>query len=233
MRKRLGIIGGLGPMATAYLMELIIKMTDAKTDQEHLEMVIYNIPSVPDRTNFILGKSPKNPCPSLISIGKKLAEEVDYIALPCITAHFFYSDLEKEISVPIIHMVKETVVCLKEKRIKKVGIMATNGTIKSALFQKELGDESISYCFPDKKNQEYVMDLIYRDIKAGQPIEKRKIQSITDNLNGQGAEIILLGCTELSLIKKEELIGNEFLDMLKVLAKKSILLCQAPLKEGN
>lgn len=227
MAKRLGIIGGLGPMATAYFMELIIKMTDAKTDQQHLEMIIYNIPSIPDRTNFILGKSEENPCPSLIAIGKKLErEQTDYIAIPCITAHFFYSDLEKNISVPIIHIIRETIAEIKEKKIKKVGIMATNGTIEAALFQQELGDNQIEYCFPDKKNQEYVMDLIYQNIKAGQPIEYNKFESVTENLKAQGAEIILLGCTELSLIKKEKNIGKEFLDMLEVLAKRVVLLCQ-------
>ena len=71
-----------------------------------------------------------------------------------------------------------------------------------------------------------MMDLIYRNIKAGQPIEYNKFESVTENLKAQGAEIILLGCTELSFIKKEKKIGKEFLDMLEVLAKKVVLLCQ-------
>ncbi len=94
---RLGIIGGLGPMATAYFMELLINMTDAKCDQDHLEMIIYNCPSIPDRTAYILGKSNANPVVPIIKIGKKLKEQnVDCISIPCITAHYFHDEIEEK-----------------------------------------------------------------------------------------------------------------------------------------
>ena len=93
----LGIIGGLGPMATAYFMELLINMTDAKCDQDHLEMIIYNCPSIPDRTAYILGKSNANPVVPIIKIGKKLKEQnVDCISIPCITAHYFHDEIEEK-----------------------------------------------------------------------------------------------------------------------------------------
>lgn len=112
---RLGIIGGLGPMATAYFMELLINMTDAKCDQDHLEMIIYNCPSIPDRTAYILGKSNANPVVPIIKIGKKLKEQnVDCISIPCITAHYFHDEIEEKTGCKVIHAIRDTSYMLKE-----------------------------------------------------------------------------------------------------------------------
>ena len=228
---RLGVIGGLGPIATAYFLELVIKMTDAHCDQEHLEMVIYNCPSIPDRTSYILGKSKDNPVIPMVHIGKQLVKQgADYIAIPCITAHCFHETLTKAIKVPIIHIVKETVLHLKENGVKKVGITATDGTINSRLFQKELIALGVDFVLPSKKAQQDIMDLIYKNIKAGLPAELDKFLKISQELRGNGAEVIILGCTELSLIKRDYSIGAGYIDAMEVLAKASILSCQGLLK---
>ena len=136
---RLGIIGGLGPMATAYFMELLINMTDAKCDQDHLEMIIYNCPSIPDRTAYILGKSNANPVVPIIKIGKKLKEQnVDCISIPCITAHYFHDEIEEKTGCKVIHAIRDTSYMLKEAGLTKIGIMATDGTIQSRIFQNEI-----------------------------------------------------------------------------------------------
>jgi aspartate racemase len=228
---RLGVIGGLGPIATAYFMELVIMMTDAHCDQEHLEMVIYNCPSIPDRTRYILGECNDNPVVPMINIGKQLVEQrVNYIAIPCITAHYFYDLLEEEIKVPVIHIVKETVLHLKENGVKTVGIAATDGTITSNLFQRELASEGINFILPSDKAQQDIMRLIYGNIKAGQPADMDKFFSVSDELRRNGAEVIILGCTELSLIKRDYSIGAGYLDAMEVLARKSVLSCQGFLK---
>lgn len=88
---KLGVIGGLGPLATACFLEMVTKMTDASCDQEHLEMIIYSAPGIPDRTAYILGRSPDSPVKPMIEIGRKLArEQVSCIAVPCMTAHYLY-----------------------------------------------------------------------------------------------------------------------------------------------
>jgi aspartate racemase len=105
----LGVIGGLGPIATAYFYELVIQMTSAKVDQEHIEMLIFSKPSIPDRTEYILGKSKENPVHPMIDIGKLLVGMgADHIAIPCITAHYFHDILSEGIGAPIIHIIKET-----------------------------------------------------------------------------------------------------------------------------
>ena len=92
--KTLGVLGGLGPMATAYFLELMVTMTDAATDQDHPKMIIMNVPTVPDRTAYILGRSTESPLEPMAALGQQLkALGADIIATPCITAHYFHSDL--------------------------------------------------------------------------------------------------------------------------------------------
>ncbi|MBO5279367.1 MAG: aspartate/glutamate racemase family protein [Lachnospiraceae bacterium] len=230
-KKRLGVIGGLGPLATAYFFELVIQMTDAETDQEHVEMMIYNRPSVSDRTRFILGKSGENPLPDMIEMGQWLTEQgADIIAIPCITAHYFHKELTEAIAAPIIHVVKETAEHLAAYGIKKAGIMATDGTVCSGLFQQELEKKQIECVLPDEKHQAFVMSLIYEDVKAGRPIEPDKFEAVSDYLRRQGAEVMILGCTELSMIKRDYDIGAGYLDAMEILARKAVLLSGAALK---
>jgi aspartate racemase len=231
--KRLGVIGGLGPIATAYFYELVIKMTDAGTDQEHLEMLIISKPSTPDRTDFILGKSRDNPITSMVDSGKLLAGMgADYISIPCITAHYFHDELIKGIPIPIIHIVKETVRYLKEQDVHAAGVMATEGTIYSRLFQAELERNGIQSYVPSREGQNDVTSLIYQEVKAGLPPQMDKFKRVSEELRTKGAEVIILGCTELSLIKRDYPIGPGYLDAMEVLAMRSILLCEAKLKEN-
>lgn len=229
--RRLGVIGGLGPIATAYFYELIIRMTKAGKDQEHIEMMIYSKPSIPDRTDFILKKSKDSPVPHMIEIGKALAGMgADYIAIPCITAHYFHEELSKGINVPIIHIVKETVEHLKMKGVSCAGIMATEGTIHSRLLQQELEQYGIKALIPSAKRQKDVTSLIYENVKANLPVDMNKFRKISEELRSEGAQVIILGCTELSLIKRDYNIGPGYIDAMEVLAMRSIQLCEADLK---
>lgn len=229
---KLGVIGGLGPMATAYFMELIVNMTDVQNDQEHLEMIIFNCPSIPDRTKYILGKSNENPVEAMALIGKQLAElGADYISIPCITAHYFYNDLARLIDVPVVDAVTETANHLKELGVKKVGILSTDGTLAGGLFQGRLSTVGIDYIIPSNCAQRGVMKIIYDDIKAGRPVDIALFNQISKGLRDSGAEIIILGCTELSLIKRDFSIGAGYIDVMEVLAKASILYCHRPLKK--
>lgn len=207
-------------------------MTDAKLDQEHIEMIIFSKPSIPDRTEYILGRSKENPVIPIIGIGKSLVNlGADYIAIPCITAHYFHDSLTEGIGAPIIHIIKETAEYLKSHGIKCAGIMATEGTIYSGLFQKELERLEIKPIIPSKQKQDFVTNLIYQNIKANLPAETDKFAEVSEELKEKGAEVIILGCTELSLIKRDYKIGPDYIDAMEVLAMRSILLCEAKLKE--
>lgn len=224
--KRLGIIGGLGPMATAYFFQLIIEMTNAGRDQEHIEIFIHNRPQIPDRTQYILGNGGENPLPELVEAGKGLVRQgAEVIAMPCVTAHFFQQVMEEEIQIPVLNAITETAEYLKLENIDKVGIMATDGTVQSKLFQRILEENGIQCFLPDAEGQEEVMYLIYQNVKAGKPMEMNRFNRVSKQLFDQGAKVILLGCTELSMAKKNHGIGQGFLDVLEVLARKAVLTC--------
>lgn len=232
-KKRLGVIGGLGPLATAWFMELVIRMTQAQTDQQHLDMLIYNIPSIPDRTAYLLDPSQESPLPPIIRIGKALAaQEAECIAIPCITAHYFLPQLSREIPIPIIDAVGETASHLRRFGVSAAGIMATDGTIATKLLQNALESQGIRAVLPDPGGQKKVMELIYEDIKADRPVDIEKFRQVSRDLRQQGAQVIILGCTELSLIKREHAIGPGFIDALEVLAQQSVLRCGGQLKEN-
>ncbi|MCM1261273.1 MAG: amino acid racemase [Butyrivibrio sp.] len=230
--NKLGIIGGLGPMATAYFMQLLVQMSDAKTDQEHMDTLVYSMPSIPDRTGYIIGESKENPVPQMVYCGKKLKEiGADIIAIPCITAHYFHEELEKEIGLPIINAIEETVLCLEEEKVSKVGIMATDGTIKSGLFQSTLEKRGIEVILPDIENQKKVMSIIYDEIKAGKSVDMARFYQISAALAKQGAEAVLLACTELSLIKRDNVLNGTYLDVMEALARRAVQRCSRVRRE--
>lgn len=222
----LGVIGGLGPLATANFLELMTKMTQAPSEQDHVDMVVYNFPSIPDRTGYILGSNLRSPLPGLLWAGRELErQKVSAIAIPCVTAHYFYEDLSREIRRPIIHDIRATAQYLKEQGVGSVGILATEGTVTSGLFTQELLPLGIRPVLPDKKGQQDVNHLIYRNIKAGLSPEMDRFHAVAEDLRRRGAEVIILGCTELSVLARDNDLGQGYLDTAKVLARESILRC--------
>ena len=235
MYKKLGVIGGLGPLATAYFYELVTEFTQIETEQEHLEIILYSRPSIPDRTAYILDHRNPSPLPGIITAGKDLcAIGAEVIALPCVTAHYFYGDYEKEIPAEVIHMPRETAAELKAAGIRTAGIMATDGTVRSGVLEKALTEAGIASVLPDPERQKDVMDLIYGYVKQGKPLDDAAMErffAVSKELRSKGAEVIILGCTELSLFKRMP-IGGGYIDVLEVLAKRSIERCGGELR-GN
>lgn len=227
----LGVIGGLGPMATAYFLELITSMTDAERDQDHLQMMICHAPNIPDRTAYILGKSDDDPLPGFIRAGQTLKSlGVDLLAIPCVTAHYFHSEIERQIGLKTLHTVRECVSLLSEAGAKKVGILATEGTVSSGLFQKELREKSITAILPTDEEQKLISRMIFSDIKCGNAPDMNAFNKVCESLRSRGAEVLVLGCTELSLIKRDHELGDGFADVLEILAKAALTACGKPIR---
>lgn len=228
---RLGVIGGLGPMATAYYLELAIRMTDVRCDQEHPEIIIMNIPSLPDRTAYIIGKSSESPLEPMIDLGLQMKGlGANIIATPCVTAHYFHEELQAGIGLPVIHVIQKTAQLLHQAGVQRVGLMATDGTVQSGIFQCQLEALGMQMILPDEAGQRGVMDLIYNQVKAGIAPDMTLFDSIRNQLHRNGAQVVVLGCTELSLLKKVQNLGDGILDVLDVLAKESVLACGKPVK---
>lgn len=232
--KILGVLGGVGPLATIYFADLVVKMTDAKTDQEHIAMVILNHSSIPDRTDYILDKTKPNPLPVMIKDAKLLEDDnCDFIVIPCNTAHYFYDEIQKSINIPIINILEETV-CYCEKtipNIKKIGVLATVGTLKSKAYQNIIEKHGIECVVPSAEDQESLMNIIYNQVKAGEKVDIFEFHRIIGEMKKQGSDAVVLGCTELSVIKKDFKIDSpDVVDSMECLARASILACGKKLK---
>ena len=211
MKYDLGIVGGLGPLASSYLYEMITKKTKANKDQEHLNIALLSYASTPDRTSYILNKSDKSPYPYLLENCRLLEKlGVKMISIPCNTSCYFHEKLQKEINIPINNIIKNTVNYVKEKKYKKVAILATTGTIKSNLYQNELEKQKIEFCLP---NQDKVMKIIYDYVKSGKEVPINLMNDIIENIN---ADAYILGCTELSILKSKLNLNDKFIDPLEI-----------------
>lgn len=230
-QRVLGVLGGLGPMATAYYLELVVTMTDAATDQEHPKIIIMNVPSIPDRTAYILGNSSESPLEPMVALGKQMkALGVEVIATPCITAHYFHTSLQEQIGLPLIHGIECVARTLREAGVQKVGLMATDGTVQSGIFQQQVEDLGMELVLPDPSGQAKVMSLIYEQVKAGKQPDLALFEDVCRQLRSRGAQAVVLGCTELSLLKKQYPLGDGIIDALEVLAKESVLACGKQVK---
>lgn len=224
--KKLGIIGGLGPMATTYFLYLLTQMSRAENDQEHMEILMHSKPSIPDRTRYILGLSRDNPAIQMAEVGRELKDMgAELLAIPCITAHYFHEELEKNIGLKVLHAVQETAEYLRQAGVDKVGILATDGTVKSGLFESVLNRYGIAAVNPGEESQRMVMDLIYHQIKSGEKGNIDDFIQVGEELSAAGAQVNLLGCTELSLLKRDYVLPAGYLDVLEVLAKCAVQEC--------
>lgn len=229
--RTLGIIGGMGPLAGAYFLEMLTNLTDAERDQEHIPAILISDPTVPDRTGYILKKIGEDPSPILLDKAKKLEQMgASAFCATCITSHYFFRKLKDELPIPFIDMVELAANYLCEEGIKKVGIMATTGTVQVGLFQEVCREKGIECISPSDDQQEVVMNVIYNDIKAGKMTGQEDLNRVADTLKDRGAGKVLLGCTELSLLS-HKLDSDVFADPMKILAKKVIALFGKKAKE--
>lgn len=197
-------------------------------------MILLNHVSIPDRTDYILDHTKPNPAVPMREDAQKLERwGAEVLATPCNTAHYFYDELAAAVQIPFVNMIEETAAELERLSAKKAGILATDGTIAAGLFQQALQKRGIEPLVPSPEKQQYVMDVIYDNVKAGVPLETAKFKKITDELRLEGCDRLVLGCTELSVLKKEYSLGAYYVDALEVLADRSIEACGYEVRPGE
>ena len=220
--KTLGILGGVGPLATVYFANLIVKMTPAACDQDHIRTIVSNNPKIPDRTAYILDRTQPSPLPAMIADAEMLASlGCDLIAIPCNTAHFFFDEIQKHVHVPIVNIVEETLRRAHDTvpNVKRAGILATSGTLASGVYPRYAQRFGIECVTPPPQTVDALMRIIYDEVKAGKPVHHDTFFRIVDEMKAMGCDVVILGCTELSVIYYELQIDRpDILDSMTSLA---------------
>ena len=225
MKKTIGILGGMGPLATADLFKKIVLMTKAGSDNEHIRIYIDNNAQIPDRTGAILGGG-ADPVPEMSSALKHLeACGADCIIMPCNTAHYFLPRLQEQTQIPFISILESTAkACAKTFPGKTACVLGTRGTLASGLYNRALEAEGVSCILPNEEQRDVLMYAIYDCVKGGKPLEtvREPMEKLLTDLSAQGADYFILGCTELPVAFANVDTGFDLIDPTNVLAHAAI-----------
>ncbi|MBO5938298.1 MAG: aspartate/glutamate racemase family protein [Clostridia bacterium] len=222
----LGILGGLGPASGVYFAQMLVEHTKAERDQEHLNFLLSSRADTPDRTEYILGRSECDPSPTMIEeVNRLVAAGADAIAIPCNTAHYFYDRVAEASRVPILNIIDLTMAFCQSVGAKTIGALATEGTVISGAYEKVCEAEGVAYLTSTESQQTSISRLIYDEIKCGREPDLASLTAIAEDLLARGADKIVLGCTELSLIKRRLPKHLPIVDSLEVLALSAIRYC--------
>lgn len=225
--KPIGVLGGMGPLATKVFFGMIIDNTVAGCDQEHIDMIILNHAGTPDRTTALLTGETAPLFESLLADCVFLEESgATHIAIPCNTSLAFFDELQANLGIPIINMICQAVADVVSAKGKgqKVGILATDGTVRLSLYQKEMERQGLIPYAPSEENQRRVMKIIYEGIKGGGEIDFADFEEIQKELIAEGCGCAVMGCTELScFMQMYGLSDNYYFDAMKSLAISTII----------
>ncbi len=225
-KNLLGILGGLGPMSTVYFCELLTARTKAASDADHMDMLISSRATTPDRTAFILGASQEDPLPVMQEEARRLEQAgATLLVIPCNTAHYFYQGLQNAVNIPMLNIIEETLAHLARGNIRRFGLLATAGTVRAGAYHTRCAHYGMECVLPTHEEQDTITSIIYNDIKQNKPVDMDRFYAVSDALRTRGCEKLVLGCTELSLLKKSGLDDSLFVDSLEVLAYQTILAC--------
>ncbi len=219
-----GVIGGLGPAATALFLQLVVDLTPARRDQEHLDLIVLDHSTTPDRTAAILDPAMPDPTASLTRDARRLeALGAAFVSVPCNTAHHFFDELERTVSIPLVSIVHETARAARDRALERAGalagagnaaapaphtprvaVLATDGTRAAGVYQHALEALGCEVRLPSETQQALVMSVIYDGVKAGGPIDVAGLLDVVDDLTASGADVVVFGCTELSVVYADE-----------------------------
>jgi aspartate racemase len=221
MNKIVGVLGGMGPDATADFMSRVIRATPADKDQDHLRMLVDNNPHVPNRQEALL-RGGEDPGPTLAAMARGLETAgADFLVMPCNTAHAFVHAITEAVDIPLVSIIDATVDACGDAGM--IGVLATDGCIASGVFQEALADRGRVAVLPDKVEMDALMSLIRR-IKAGDtdPDVVAGMRAIAEALAVRGAEVIVAGCTEIPLVLDQGMLDVPLVSSTDALARATV-----------
>lgn len=223
----IGVLGGLGPMATSWFSRRVIELTDADIDQAHANLLILNHAAIPDRTAYLLGNASESPVPAMMADAALLERAgCDAIVIPCNTSHVFYHEIQDAVSVPVVHLIELVAEAAAARGIKKLCVLCTEGTRAANLYGLTCQKRGIRCGYPDAAVQALITSVIYDRVKAGEPAPEQVLRSVIELELDAGYGGIVLGCTELSVACQSLDLAAQYpavLDALELLAQETVV----------
>ncbi len=231
--KVVGILGGMGPEATADLFQKIVAATPARTDQEHLHIIIDNNAKIPSRQAAVL-EGGEDPTPLLQATARNLERAgADFIVMPCNSAHLFFERVAEAVSIPILHIADEAVeeALRRYPGIDSIGVLAATATVRLRMYHDRVEKRGLRAISPTEEDQEAVQQAIFR-VKAGDkgPEVRANVRAVAERLVARGAQLLFTGCTELPLVLQDGDVGVPVLDPTETLARAAV---RYAMKESN
>lgn len=223
--KIMGILGGMGPLATADLYTKIILATSAKGDADHVPLLISSRPDIPDRAASIAGTG-ASALPALLEEAKRLEQAgAQGLCLGCNTAHYYFHELEEAVSVPILHMPRLTAEFCREQGIMKAMLLAAPGTYRAGIYETAFLGSGVELVRPGEATCALVARCIYEGVKAG----KRDFDAgALKRVLSQTDLPLILGCTELPMAFDWYHLPGRTIDPAAILARAVIRFCTNP-----
>ena len=235
-KKVLGILGGMGPLATVDLYKKIVLLTAADNDNAHIHTLIDSDTDIADRTAAILSGG-KDPLPELLKARDNLIRAgVECLIMPCNTAHYYLEALREGCPVPFLSMLDSAAEAAAAAHPGKTAvILATRGTLATGLYNRALEKAGVPFFEPSEEEKDVLMHLIYDIVKASRPLEEGTplFREVLRSLKARGADYFLLGCTELPILAMEVPEEGPFIDATTELAKAAIRACGYEIEERD
>jgi aspartate racemase len=221
--KIVGIIGGMGPEATVDLQKRVIRATPAEDDADHIRMIVDNNPQIPSRIKALIEGTGESPVPCLQEMARKLAAYgADLLAIPCNTAHTYYEEICSAVEIPVLHMIRMTVEKVFEENpaAKRVGVLASRAVVMKELFTGPFRHLGIEVLYPWEETQERLLAAI-KTVKTGRygRGEQAILLQAAGELTLKGSEVLVVACTELSLLMGSLVPTVRIYDTAQILAE--------------
>jgi aspartate racemase len=222
--RLVGILGGMGPLATADFYQKIITETRAEFDQEHLPVIIHAVPQIPDRSEYLI-RGGASPAPAMI-LGARNLEHMgaELLVIPCNTAHYWHKEISDSVGIPVLHVVEATLQEIKNTAItpRMVGLLGTLGTLKGGLYQKHLQELDIEWIHPTETEMLGLVTNGINAVKAGNLSRGTSLLTeAADSLVERGASAVVLACTEIPMALRNYK-SVPYFDTSLILAKATI-----------
>jgi aspartate racemase len=228
-----GVLGGLGPAATVHFLQRVLDHTDAHRDQDHVDLLVWQHGSIPDRSAFLLGHG-ESPEPVLVADAVALERAgARFIAIPCNTAVVWVEQMRAAVSVEVLDTVAETVAAATRAvpGLRRLGVLATDGTMLAGTYARAAAAAGVDLVVPAEQVQREVMAIIYEGVKAGEPVSRTRFDAVVEHLRGRGAEAVALGCTELSVLHEDLGVDDPtIVDSIDAVARRVVERAGAPLR---